>query len=621
MLISSLNYYVIAALLHLAHASPLFGFLSAFIVFRINRSTADKQNPTFRGKLFAFLSIPAILILAAHILLPIISKLELGVPVTASISDLSWFAGCFIAGIISAIALLRSGVQLLERTKGKLTQTNALERNKKTDVREIKKHIPDAALAFDPLKFMDKSKGVFLGLDEKKQPTYIEFGGGTSAPHVQVIGTTGAGKGVSLGVMASQFLERGEAVFFCDPKNDEWAPSVMFAAAQRAGKPYHYINLNRPAGPQLNLFEGATADEAFELFQAGFSLTEKGDASDFYGIADRREAINTARLMADQHLTIAEVYQAQQDSWPLAEKFYGKLREMADTPSINAKSGGVSLADVIDKGGCVYIVGSMRNDIVKTAQRILLVRLIQLAERRDRMAGGELRKICIVLDEVKYHLSRPALEGLGAARDKGVHLVLAHQSLGDLKDCTKDLNPDAVVDAVVENCRVKICYRVQNPATAEWLAEMSGTILVDDESRNVERNLALSERVDDKRTIRQADRYFIDENMLLNLPPSVSILYGAGLPKFVSIQPLKVAKTADAVRINTVDGSLLQTASSALDVSATTPVATVMHAAALLDVDEDEPTTSPFPSIPSQPEPDAVAQEISEIMLSDDYNT
>lgn len=614
MLISSLNHFALAALLYVAHAFPLVGFLSAFIVFRINRSTADKQNPTFRGKLFAFLSIPAILILAAHILLPVVSKLELGTAITASISDMLWFAGTFVLGIISAIALLRSGVQLLERTKGKLTQTNALERNKKTDVREIQKHVPDAALTFDPIKFMDKSKGVFLGLDEKKQPTYIEFGGGTSAPHVQVIGTTGAGKGVSLGVMASQFLERGEAVFFCDPKNDEWAPSVMHAAAKRTGKPYHFINLNRPAGAQFNLFEGTTADEAFELFQSGFSLTAKGDISDFHGIADRRAAINTARLMADQHLTIAEAYQAQEDSWPLAAGFYGKMQEMADTPSVNAKSGGVSLAKVINEGGCVYIVGSMRNDIVKTAQRILLVRLIQLAERRDRMAG-ELRKICIVLDEVKYHLSRPALEGLGAARDKGVHLVLAHQSLGDLRDCTKDLNPDAVVDAVVENCRVKICYKVQSPVTAEWLAQMSGTILVDDESRNVERNLALSEKVDDKRTIRQADRYFIDENMLLNLPPQVSILYGAGLPKFVSIQPLKVHKSAEAVRIHEVDGALLQTANQALDVPSTaSPMA-----AALLDVDESTTNKNPFPTAKEQP--DTVGMEIAETMLSDDFDT
>jgi hypothetical protein len=42
---------------------------------------------------------------------------------------------------------------------------------------------------------------------------------------------------------------------------------------------------------------------------------------------------------------------------------------------------------------------------------MLLVRLIQLAEARDRMSGN-LRQVCIVLDELKYHLSRIALEAL-----------------------------------------------------------------------------------------------------------------------------------------------------------------------------------------------------------------
>ncbi len=479
---------------------------------------------------------------------------------------------CVIFGWAAVIVWLRYGVPAVDVLQEKITAKTSLERNKKTDVREIAKHLPTEALKFDPLKFMDKKRGVLLGLDEKKEPTYIEFGGGTSAPHVQVIGTTGAGKGVSLGVMASQFLERDEAVFFCDPKNDEWAPSVMFDAAKRMGKPYAYINLNRPNGPQFNLFEGATEDEAFELFQAGFSLTEKGDASDFYGIEDRAEAGKTAELIARDSLTISQAYAIRMSQLSsddgggedVAKKFYGKLREMAMTPSINAKSGGVSLAKIIEGGGCVYIVGSMRNDIVKTAQRILLVRLIQLCERRDRMAG-ELRKVCVILDEVKYHLSRPALEGLGAARDKGMHLVLAHQSLGDLKDCTKDLNPDAVVDAVVENCRIKICYKVQSPVTAEWLAQMSGTIQVDDESRQVKKNLAQAETVEGARSIRQADRYFIDENMLLNLPPQVSVLYGAGLPKFVSIQPLKVPKSPDAIRIMICESGMGKTAEDKLN--------------------------------------------------------
>lgn len=179
----------------------------------------------------------------------------------------------------------------------------------------------------------------------------------------------------------------------------------------RAGGFPAYVNLNRPNGAQFNPFQGATEEEAFELFQAGFSLMEKGDASDFYGIADRREAQATAKLMASKNLNIAQAYEARldvlNDPKTGAEKFAGRLRELAETPSINAASDGIDLAKVVEEGGCIYVVGSMRNDIVKTVQRILFVRLIQLAERRDRIAG-DLRPVCIVLDEVKYHLSRPA---------------------------------------------------------------------------------------------------------------------------------------------------------------------------------------------------------------------
>lgn len=239
---------------------------------------------------------------------------------------------------------------------------------------------------------------------------------------------------------------------------------------------------------------------------------------------------------------------------------------MAETPSINALGGeGVDMSKVIEDGGCVYIVGSMRNDIIKTVQRILLVRLIQLAERRDRI-NGSLRPVCIVLDEVKYHLSRPSLEALGAARDKGVHLVLAHQSRGDLRDCAKDLNPDAVEDAVVENTRVKVAYRVMAPDTAEWMAAMSGEIQVDDEIRKVKRNVAQAEIVLPERNIRQAERFFIDTNMLLNLPDGVAVVYGDGLPKFVSIRPLKVKKSQDAVKVSTVGGTKMPSAADAIKI-------------------------------------------------------
>lgn len=558
------------------------GLFSGFLLLAFNEEEGSKWKIAF-----AVLGVASSLPFGMYFIIPHLASVA-GSDTQPSIFFLLAWAVCVGISWVGCLWWLRTGVRKVNVIADKITAKTELERNQRTDVRKIGEFIPKKALEFDPLKYIEQSKGVFLGLDEKGQPVYIEFGKGNSAPHVQVVGTTGGGKGICLGVMASQFLQKGEAVFFLEPKSDEWAPSVMYDAAKRLGKPYYYINLNRPNGPQFNLMEGVSDIQAFELFQAGFSLIDRGDASDFYGIDDRFEADLLADMIAkNQHpngqnsnsngFTLAQAYSASlgrmEEVGEQGKKFYGKLREMSRVPSINAESGGMSLKKVVEEGGCVYIVGSMRNDIIRTVQRMLLVRLIQLAEERDRMKG-ELRKICIVLDEVKYYLSKPAQEALGAARDKGVHLILAHQSLGDLKDCTKDMSPDAVVDAVVENCRVKICYKVMSPVTAEWLAAMSGKILVDDESRTVTKNLMQAEIVDSKRSIRQAERYLMDENMLMNLPPSVGVIYGAGLPKFVSIRPLKVPKSPQAVQIALARGGVAKTAADKLaELGAVDPVA------------------------------------------------
>jgi len=502
-----------------------YGFLSGAILLGLNQP----EDAEFKKYLLLIIGGIGLLPGTLYFFIPSASQYLISKDVYMPVSTfLFWMASVFI-GLSVVIVWLRYGVQRLEKLKSRLTIRSSLERNRKTDVRQIEKFLPKS-LQFDPVPYFNQKKGLFLGLDEQKKPVYIDFPVGTSAPHAQVVGTTGAGKGVSLGVMAAQFLARGETVFFCDPKNDEWAPHVLYHTAKKLGVPFHFVNLNPPNAPQINPFSGASKEEIHELFMAAFSLSERGDASDFYGIADRQVAGRAAAWLAQENGTAASVFAGHMEELADAEKFAGKLRELAQTLSINAKSGqGVDLAQMLESGGVVYFVGSMRNDIVKTIQRLLLVRFIQLAERRDRMAGP-LRPVCVVLDEVKYHLSRPALEGLGAARDKGVHLVLAHQSLGDLRDCPKDLDPDAVVDSIVENCRLKLCYRVMNPATAEWLATMSGTVQVDDEARRLQKNVALAETMDTERTIRQSERYYVDTNMLLNLPKSVAVLYGDGLP-------------------------------------------------------------------------------------------
>jgi hypothetical protein len=230
-----------------------------------------------------------------------------------------------------------------------------------------------------------------------------------------------------------------------------------------------------------------------------------------------------------------------------AAGFWGAYEEMAELESINADGVGIDLAEIIEQGGVVYVVGSMRNAPVMKAQRMLMIRLVQLCEKRDRMQKN--RSVCVFLDELKYHLSKPAMEIFGAARDKGLHALVAHQSLADLRDVPADLDADAVVGSVIENTAIKLIYRLQDPDTAEWIAKRSGTKLVDEEVRRVGRNLAQSEILDDERMIRQAETYFVDTNMLMNLPERVAVLFSDVLPQFIGTSPVPIEKSRLAISV------------------------------------------------------------------------
>ncbi|HIB5368510.1 TPA: MFS transporter, partial [Klebsiella pneumoniae] len=74
------------------------------------------------------------------------------------------------------------------------------------------------------------------------------------------------------------------------------------------GKPFVLIDLNKQEY-QMNLIDGITADHLEELFVAGFSLAEKGEAADFYRIDDRKAARTAAQFVKDNPgATVRDIY-------------------------------------------------------------------------------------------------------------------------------------------------------------------------------------------------------------------------------------------------------------------------------------------------------------------------
>lgn len=463
--------------------------------------------------------------------------------------DLYTWTFCVLVGFVVAIFFDRKSLFFLDKIINKLTKKSGIERNKKTDVRDIETFLPSEIASYDPKKYFREDR-FFIGLDEKNKPIYHD----SALPHIQIVGMTGSGKGVLLGSLATQCAIADEAVFFIDPKNDEWLPHVLKSGAELANKKYYFIDLNKK-DYQFNIFDDVSEDDLEELLIAGFGLDETGRESDYFKLFDRKACVYIARqyrsgetpkqLLRKHKNELLELGESK--SGCKTENFISKLEELAQVESVNAENSDFKLADVVENGGVVMIIGSMKRPKIKRIQKMILVRLLQLAEARDRIAS-ENRKIGVFLDEAKYHISPAFLEAFGAARDKGLHVVIAHQSKADFDDNDSGMKGEAVFNKIFDNSLIKLIYKVEFPETAEIFSRKSGKIQVDDETRMLEKSLSLAEKNSDKRTIRQSERYYIDENMILNLPHKCGVVFGlSSLPKFVYTSPVLVEKKHDAL--------------------------------------------------------------------------
>jgi len=453
-----------------------------------------------------------------------------------------------LAMIVSVwVTMMRLTSPIVDRLKNLLTKRSSLVKTERTDIRNVGKLLPSIKKAIKIEKYIKDTRKIFFGLNPQRKQVSLAQGKWRSS-HLQVVGTTGAGKGVLAGCLLHQSVNQGESVFAFDPKGDEFLPHVLGQAAMRAGVPFIYIDLPGDI-PQYKPEKNKSFYELEELFSSGFGMNDQGNSADFYRINDRKAARALAKLCSANSMSLdvglKQLLQVDPGFTKSAPKFIEDIEELISLPVANVcASGGLDIEAAINEGAVVYIRGSMRNPRVLKLQKMMLLSIMQHCEKRDRSSA---RQVCIFLDEFKYMISKPAMEALGAIRDKRAHVILAHQSLGDLRDCPKDLDSESVISSVVENCSLKIAYKINDPDTAEWLSRMSGKILIDDETKMVESNSVLVESKKNGRVLRQAERSLIDTNMLMSLPPRCAVLFGNGLADFVFTSPIEVVKRDEYV--------------------------------------------------------------------------
>ena len=286
------------------------------------------------------------------------------------------------------------------------------------DIREVFA-AGEAVFQYDPEPYFDARRGLFTGLAEGSlEPVYVPWSDYRKT-HMQVLGSTGFGKGVATCMFLAQSLLADECVVIADPKDDEFAPNVLNRFARHCGAPFYLIDL-RPGQPaQLNLFRGCTAQDIEEILNTAFDMGDQGNASDFYRLFDRKAARDVCRIAtgAQPNPTVRDLAAATRQSKEISDekgkekgiKFKADLEELAGLEAINAEEGH-DLEKILAQNAVVYIIGSIRNVQTIRAQKMLLLRILQIIEKRDR--SQKLRPIAMMLDELKYLLSPAVLQAL-----------------------------------------------------------------------------------------------------------------------------------------------------------------------------------------------------------------
>ena len=427
------------------------------------------------------------------------------------------------------------------------------------DIREIGAWFK-AMKAYDPLDYIDVSRGVFVGLEEaldQESETRKEIRAPIYVPwplfretHAQILGSTGSGKGVSLGVLGYQFVLNKEALIVFDPKGDARLPLVLSLAAKQSGQEFIHLDLQAAASAQFNILEGASENEIEELLVAGLGLQPSGGEGNYYRGIDQDAAaqvskIATARQLT-QIITLPYLLEIAQLSKQLskADNFVRRLRQVCELRVIQTTHG-IGISEHIGRGNVIYIRGSTDNHRVKMLQTMLLIRILQIIKTRYILdsVSQQKRPVCMILDEFKHLLSPVALDMLGVVREMGCHALLAHQSLADLAACP-GLDRRDVEPVVVDNATLKLVFRIGDEQAAKGFANKSG------QQRTYKESIkSAGDGLGEDKSWSEVQHTRISPDLFLHLhrpsegkaPFTAGVLFGQGLAKLFTLSPILVS--------------------------------------------------------------------------------
>ncbi len=425
---------------------------------------------------------------------------------------------------------------------------------------------------FVPNKYY-KTGQTFIGLDEANHPIHVPLDTWHET-NMQIIGPTRFGKGVILGTLMDQAIRRGDSLMYIDPKEDRFAPHLLYQACVETGRPFYYLTLHDHGVGSWAPFAGGALRDGLNRLELSFGLELTGEAgSDFYKSQERRLL---ERAFAE-HRDIQDLYRVLEETE--ARRILAELAQWRSLRSLCPSAGeGFDVARALQEDAVVYVQGHLFDSVVKAATKAFLVELIQESRRLARERNTHLT---VAVDEVSFLTSKPLAQALATSVGFQCNFILAYQSQNDLLNLEdRTLNPRYIYQSINVNSQLKAVYAGADQETAEWAASLSGTIVKDiTKMERTEINETGGESFEKQRMLGSQEEPYIHPNQILSLPPRV----------FVFFQPAQLAAIGFCSHVGVKDERALNGHLAA----------EAQREAALTAVEEPEPVQEEDPGVGS----------------------
>jgi hypothetical protein len=395
-----------------------------------------------------------------------------------------------------------------------------------SDIREEKERYNTRD--FIPEQFYQSGK-LLIGMNILDKPEYINWDDWLET-NMQILGPTRSGKGVVLGNLLAQAILFGNTVFFIDPKGDKFIPHIMADFAKKAGRNFYYYDLNDPTANdprpgEWAPFTGGDLRSRRARILTAFGLQDTGGESDFYKGRERKlldELLN--KTGGRLSLLLAE-FENNPHYQEIGQRLYNGISQWVQVKSLCPKKGrGLSVEKSLLNNAIVYIRGSLDDDVVKEATRMLVMEIVQEIKR---LHPARKSHVTLAIDEVRFLVSNPLVDSLATIAGYNANVVIAYQAKNDVRNLTdRNLEPESIAQSINTNCQLKLIYGSLDPETNKWAAEMSGERLKLVTRTEHTKIGELGEEIWERtRTVGQEREELITENTMLSLEKCVGVLF------------------------------------------------------------------------------------------------